>query len=165
MSASAADNWARRFIRRTAATRPVSKLYARTLHHVDRRVYDATDGRTTFTSWAAGVPVVMLTTTGAKSGKRRTLPVLGFVEGDDVVVIASNFGQRHHPAWYHNLRANPRATIVLDGRTTEVEAGMVTGAEREPHFERAIATYPGFAAYSRRAGREIPIVRLSPARE
>jgi deazaflavin-dependent oxidoreductase (nitroreductase family) len=157
------DNPLRQLVRRTAGLRPISWFYARTLHHIDRGVYRISNGRSTFSSWVGGLPVVMLTTTGAKSGKSRTLPLLGFDEGEDVVLIASNWGQRHHPSWYHNLRAHPRATIVVDGQRREVEASMVSEADRDRYFKRAIATYPGYAYYRRRAGREIPILRLRPA--
>jgi deazaflavin-dependent oxidoreductase (nitroreductase family) len=91
----------------TAAWAPVSWFYARTLHHIDGVVYRLTRGRATFVSWVAGLPIVMLTTTGAKSGRRHTCPLVALPDGDRMVVIASNYGQYRNPAWYHNLRANP----------------------------------------------------------
>jgi len=154
------DNWFRRLLRRSAATPAGSWFYARTLHHIDRAVYRLSRGRVTFSSWAAGLPVVMLTTTGAKSGIRRTVPVLGIREGDDVVVVASNYGQRHAPAWYHNLRARPRATIALDGVTREVEPVELRGEDYERYARQARDIYAGFESYQQRAGREIPIIRL-----
>ena len=157
------SDWLRRLARRTAGTRPMSWFYRRTLHHIDRGVFRMSRGRSTFSSWVTAMPIVMLTTTGAKSGKSRTLPLLGFDEGEDVVLIASNWGQHHHPGWYHNLRANPRAKIVIDDSTREVEASEVSGADRERFFERATAIYPGYAHYRKRAEREIPMIRLRPA--
>jgi F420H(2)-dependent quinone reductase len=68
------DNPVRRFMRWTGSIKPMSLFYARTLHHLDRRVYQLTGGRTTFAAWASGLPVIMLETTGAKSGQRRTPP-------------------------------------------------------------------------------------------
>jgi F420H(2)-dependent quinone reductase len=92
-----------------------------------------TRGRTTFSSLIAGLPVVMLTTTGARSGLQRTLPLLGIPQDDSVVVIASNFGRSRDPGWYHNLRANPQA----------------------------IEIYPGWRQYRERAAhRRIPIIEL-----
>jgi hypothetical protein len=91
-----------RFMRWSAATAPVSWLYVRVLHHIDRLIYRLTRGRHTFVNWVSGLPVVMLTTTGAKTGQEREWPVLGVPDGDNLVVMASNWGQRHHPAWYYN---------------------------------------------------------------
>ena len=85
-------------------------------------MYRASRGRATFTSWMTGLPIVMLTTTGAKSGRRRTLPVLGVPNDGNLVVIASNYGQDRNPAWYHNLRAHPRASITFQGERREVVA-------------------------------------------
>ena len=151
----------RRFVRWSAATRPGSRFYARVLHHVDRAVYRLTRGRGTLAAWLSGLKVVMLMTTGARSGKRIASPVLGFPEGDDVVVIASNYGQAHHPGWYHNLRAHPRARLVIDGDEREVEAEEVASPERERFLELASEIYPGFTAYvARAAPRRIAVFRL-----
>jgi deazaflavin-dependent oxidoreductase (nitroreductase family) len=157
-------NWFRRMMRVTAGLRPMSWFYARTLHHIDRVAYGLTRGRSTFTSWVAGLPIVMLTTTGAKSGQPRTLPVVGIPNGDSVIVIASNYGQHHNPAWYHNLRANPQASMIFKGVRREVVAREITGDERERWYERGIEIYPGWRQYRKRAvHRQIPIVELRPA--
>jgi deazaflavin-dependent oxidoreductase (nitroreductase family) len=154
----------RRMVRRTAGWRPVSWVYARTLHHIDRVVYRLTRGHATFSSWVSGVPVVMLTTTGAKSGQRRTLPVLGVEDNERLVVIASNYGQHRNPAWYHNLRANSRASIVFEGVERDVVARELTGEEREHWYARGIEVYPGWTHYRKRAShRRIPVIELTPA--
>ena len=80
-----------RLIRWSAGLAPMSWFYARTLRHIDRLVYGATRGRATFTSLISGLPVVLLTTTGARSGRLRTLPLVGVPEGERLIVIASNF--------------------------------------------------------------------------
>jgi deazaflavin-dependent oxidoreductase (nitroreductase family) len=153
----------RRVVRVTAAWRPVSWFHARTLHHIDRVVYRLTRGRATFVSWVAGLPIVMLTTTGAKSGRRQTCPLVALPDGDRVVVIASNYGHERNPAWYHNLRANPRATIALKGVTREVVARELDGEERASQYERGIEIYPGWTAYRKRAAhRRIPVLELAP---
>ena len=110
------------------------------------------------------LPVVMLTTTGAKTGRLRTIPVLGLPDSDRLVVVATNYGRPHHPAWYHNLRANPRASVSVNGVTREVEAHELTGDERELHLQRGIEINPGWARYRRRAAasRRIPVIRLDP---
>jgi deazaflavin-dependent oxidoreductase (nitroreductase family) len=151
-----------RFMRDFAATRPVSWLFARTLHHVDRPVFRLTKGRHTFASLVSGLPVVMLTTTGARSGKRRTVALLGLPVGEEMAVIASNYGKRHHPAWYLNLRANPEATLSLGGRERRVVAREAGNEERERLWTMGLEIYPGWAGYERRAsGRRIPVMVLS----
>ena len=151
-----------RFMRSFAATRPVSWLFARTLHHVDRPVFRLTGGKHTFASLVSGLPVVMLTTTGARSGKERTLPLLGFPDGERMVVIASNYGQLHHPSWYHNLRANPEATLSVGGKARKVVAREVEGDERQRLWRLGLAVYPGWSGYERHAaGRRIPVITLS----
>lgn len=95
----------RRFLRTTATTAPMSWLCARTLHRLDNIVHRITAGRTTFTGLVTGLPMIMLTTTGAKSGRPRTLPLVGLRDEGRVIVIASSYGRSRHPAWYHNLRA------------------------------------------------------------
>jgi deazaflavin-dependent oxidoreductase (nitroreductase family) len=105
----------------------------------------------------------MLTTTGARSGLSRTVVLLGLPDGDRVVVIASNYGQRHHPAWYHNLRANPRAVLTVAGRTIDIRARMLAGEERERWFRRGVEINPGWVQYRQRAAnREIPVIMLEP---
>jgi len=156
----------RRAVRQLAATRPVAWVSARALHRVDLLVHRATHGRTTFSTVVSGLPVVMLTTTGARTGRSRTLPVLGIPDGDRVVVIASNFGQRHHPAWYHNLRALPFATVAGDGPAVAMRARELAGDERERYFAAGVAVNPGWTRYRGRAGhRRIPVIMLEPIKE
>jgi deazaflavin-dependent oxidoreductase (nitroreductase family) len=158
-------NLLRRAIRRSAGWRPLSWLYARTLHLIDRAVFRITRGRATFTSWLADLPVAWLTTTGAKSGVQRTSPVVA-IPGEDgkLVVIASNYGQRNNPSWYHNLRANPRATIIFDGVRRDMTARELDGEERNRWYERGIEIYPGWVQYRKRAAhRRIPVIELTQA--
>ena len=155
----------RRLVRRTAATRPMARIYGVIQEPLDRLVYRLTRGGTTASSWLAGVQITMLTTTGAKSGRARTLPVLCLPDGEDMILIASNFGRPHNPAWYHNLRANPQATIVVDGISREVLARELGGSDRERGYRRGEEIYPGFTHYHRwAANRQIPVLRLEPLR-
>jgi deazaflavin-dependent oxidoreductase (nitroreductase family) len=155
-------NLLHRSVRRFAATRPGSWFFSRTLQRSDRIVYRLTGGRTTLAAVLSGLPVVMLTSTGAKSGREITIPLVGFEEGDAVFLIGSNFGQAHHPAWYHNLRAHPQARIVVRGRTRDVVAEEVESPERERHLAVAAVTYPGYRHYEQRAApRRIAVFRLS----
>ena len=158
-------NVLRRAIRRSAGWKPISLFYARTLHLIDRAVFRLTRGRATFTSWLADLPVAWLTTTGAKSGARRTSPVLAIPAGDGkLVVIASNYGQHNNPAWYHNLRANPLASVVFDGAERRMVARELDGDERAIWYERGIEIYPGWVQYRKRAShRRIPVIELTAA--
>jgi deazaflavin-dependent oxidoreductase (nitroreductase family) len=165
VSALHADaNALRRGVRRLAATRPGSWVFARTAHHADRLVFRATRGRSTLASWVSGLPVVMVTTTGARTGRRTTTPILGMPEGGGIVLVGSNFGQAHHPAWIHNLRADPRATVTVDNATHDAVAEEVTGAERDRLIELAAQIYPGYRRYVERAApRQIRVIRLIPS--
>jgi deazaflavin-dependent oxidoreductase (nitroreductase family) len=161
---------ARRFhklVRRTAATRLMAKVYGVIQEPLDRFVHHLSNGSTTATSWLAGVEITMLTTIGAKSGTPRTLPVLGLRDGEDaMIVIASNFGRPRNPSWYHNLRANPCATIIVAGVRRELVARELSGAEREHGYRRGEEIFPGFTYYRRWArNRQIPVLRLEPRGE
>jgi deazaflavin-dependent oxidoreductase (nitroreductase family) len=152
-----------RFMRWSAATAPMSWLYARVLHHTDQLSYRLTRGHHTLSNWLSGLPVVMLTTTGAKTGQQRTSPVIAVPDGDNLVVIATNWGQRQHPAWFYNLRAHPTATVTVGGVSRHVQAHEATGDERDRLWQRDLEVYPGRAVYERRAAhRRIPVVVLAP---
>jgi deazaflavin-dependent oxidoreductase (nitroreductase family) len=153
-----------RATRRFAASGAGSWLFARVLHHIDRPVYRLTGGRHTFSSLISGIGIVMLTTTGARSGLPRTVPVLGLQTADGLAVIASNFGQQHHPAWYHNLRANPEGYASVNGTTRAVRAREATGEVRARIWQEGLKVYPGWTQYERRAAnRNIVIFVLDPA--
>jgi deazaflavin-dependent oxidoreductase (nitroreductase family) len=156
-------NALQKVLRRFAASGPGSWLFARILHRIDRPVHRLTRGRYTFASLLSGIPVVMLTTTGAKSGQPRTVPVLGIPWQDGVAIIASNFGQYRHPAWYHNLRAHPDAEVVVDGIHRLVRAVETDGERRAQIWKQGLRVYPGFGQYERRAShRRISVFVLEP---
>jgi deazaflavin-dependent oxidoreductase (nitroreductase family) len=137
-------------------------LLSKSLHHVDRFLLRLTRGRTTVPS-LLGVPVITLVTTGARSGLRRELPLIGVPAGDDIAVIGTNYGQRPTPAWYHNLRANPKAEVVYRGRAVAVTGREAVGDERQALWERGRQVYPGYEAYaSRISGRDVHIMVLEP---
>ncbi len=109
------------------------------------------------------LPTATLTTTGARSGQPREVPVLYFHDGDDVIVVASSFGRDRHPAWYHNLVAHPGCRLN-DLAFTAVEVSDADDYERL--FGLAESVYRGYADYRARTdavGRHIPVLRLSPA--
>lgn len=156
-------NQVQKFIRRLAASGPGAWLFARVLHRIDRPVHRLTGGRHTFASLVSGIPVVMLTTTGAKSGQPRTVPVLGIPVRGELAIIASNFGQYRHPAWYHNLRAHPEAEMAVNGTRRRVRASEATGELRAEIWQEGLRVYPGFGQYERRAShRHISVFVLEP---
>jgi deazaflavin-dependent oxidoreductase (nitroreductase family) len=156
-------NRMQRGIRRFASGGPGSWLFARLAHRIDRPVFRLTRGRNTFASLASGIPVVMLTTTGARSGQPRTVPVLGLPTDEGLVVIASNFGQHRQPGWYHNLRANPEGEVTVDGTKRRFRAVEAEGERRARIWQTGLKVYPGFSQYERRAShRNIAVFVLEP---
>ncbi len=156
------SRWHQRVIRRLVSTPTFAWLGARFMHHIDRAVYWLSGGRATGAALLTGLPTVILTTVGAKSGLPRTTPLLGIPAGDAIVLIGSNWGQARHPAWVYNLRANPQAQLTINGQTGAYLAREVSGAERDAYWQQAVALYPGYAAYSKRTGgREIPVMVLT----
>jgi deazaflavin-dependent oxidoreductase (nitroreductase family) len=158
-----------RWTRSAAGTRPGSWVFSRVLPSLDRAAFRWSSGRWTVTSVLAGLPVVMLTTTGAKSGLPRTVPLLGYPVSDGIAVAASNFGNQQDPAWCHNLRRTPQAIAVVDGKTHTVVTQELTGEGLAEAWRSALAIYPGAANYQQRRGEEHPItvfvLREVPATE
>jgi deazaflavin-dependent oxidoreductase (nitroreductase family) len=107
-------------------------------------------------------PMLLLDHVGAKSGRRRTSPLVYVEDGDNIALVASKGGHPRHPAWYHNLRANPDTTVQVGRRRIEVRARKATPEERKRIWPRAVAVWRDYANYQRRTSREIPIVILEP---
>jgi deazaflavin-dependent oxidoreductase (nitroreductase family) len=162
---SSQPHWWQRSAQAVASSRYGSKLTSRLLPRIDRTVLRLSGNRFTVSSVVSHVPVVMLTTTGAKSGLPRTVPLLAFPDGDKVALIASSFGSAKHPAWYLNLRANPQALLAFHGQPARsYVAREASISEREMYWRRAARAYPGYNAYKERTGgREIPVIVLEPA--
>jgi deazaflavin-dependent oxidoreductase (nitroreductase family) len=107
--------------------------------------------------------IALLDHTGAKTGLKRTSPVMYFEDGDSIVVMASKAGQPTHPAWFHNLMAHPDTTVQTGPAIHEVHARIAAGDERPRLWSGVLAIYPGSEFYERNAaGRQIPIVVLDP---
>lgn len=107
-------------------------------------------------------PMLLLEHVGRKSGERRVSPLVYVEDGRDVVVVASKGGHPRHPAWYHNLRANPDTTVRIGRERRAVRARVATDDERQRLWPKAVATYPGYRGYRERTGRTIPLVVLEP---
>jgi deazaflavin-dependent oxidoreductase (nitroreductase family) len=109
-----------------------------------------------------GAPLLLLHSVGAKSGAERVNPMMYQPVGDHMAVFASKGGAPTNPDWYHNLVANPRASVEVGRDTVEVEAHVATGEERKRIWEKQKKDWPGFADYERKTDREIPVIVLEP---
>jgi F420H(2)-dependent quinone reductase len=107
-------------------------------------------------------PVLLLTSTGRRSGQRRTAPVVYLAEGERVVVIGSNAGNVNEPGWSHNLRANPNAEIEIRGQRRQVRARVTDGEERAKLWRMMNEQYAGFDDYDERTSRDIAVFSLDP---
>jgi F420H(2)-dependent quinone reductase len=109
----------------------------------------------------SGAPVCLLTTTGRRSGRRRSVPLLYLRDGKDLVVVASQGGAPRHPDWYFNLRTSPNAEVEIGRSRFAVVARDAGEEERAMLWPRLVAIYPPYEQYQRRTTRRIPVVRLS----
>ncbi len=110
------------------------------------------------------IQILLLTTTGRKTGRRRTKPLLYLRDGERLALAASYGGRPYHPAWYLNLRAYPEAEVRIGRKRQRVRARDTTPEEREELWPRFVETYPKYALYQAKTSRRIPIVLLEPAR-
>ncbi|MCT4357868.1 nitroreductase family deazaflavin-dependent oxidoreductase [Streptomyces sp. Je 1-79] len=104
-----------------------------------------------------GLPVVLVTNVGAKSGKIRKTPLMRVEHEGAYALVASNGGAVKHPVWYHNLVAHPEVELRDETRQWDMKARIVTGEERQTWWERAVAAFPDYADYQRKTDREIPV--------
>jgi F420H(2)-dependent quinone reductase len=130
---------------------------------VHTHLYRLTGGRIGHTIPGVGGRMLLLDHVGAKSGTRRTSPLLYVRDGDDLVVVASKGGFPKHPAWYHNLMANSDTTVQVGTEKRPVHARTASPEERRRLWPLVVASYHGYADYQARSkGREIPLVVLEP---
>ena len=125
-------------------------------------LYRRTGGRLGQTIPGVSGKMLLLDHVGAKSGKPRTSPLLYVEDGENLVVIASKGGFPSHPAWFHNLRANPDTTVQVGSELRPVHARVAGPDERERLWALAVAAYPGYEDYRARTERQIPLVVLEP---
>ncbi len=136
------------------------KSFFRFLMAIAVFLYRLTNGK--FGGRMQGLQVLLLTTTGRKTGKIRTTP-LGYFEADGgYIIIGSNAGFDTHPAWFHNLRSNPRAVIRVRDGQFKVNAEIAGKEKRDRFWAQLIELAPGYDSYAKRTRREIPIVILHP---
>lgn len=155
-------NLYQKFFHRFLMLKPVSALLAVVLHRADTLLLRLTNGKQTFTR-IAGLPIIQLTAKGAKTGQWRTMPLAGIPDGERLVLIASNFGQKHCPGWYYNLKANPQCEVQVNGKTRAFVARESVGEERTQYFQLAVSYYGGYVKYEERAApRKVPVMVLEP---
>jgi deazaflavin-dependent oxidoreductase (nitroreductase family) len=123
--------------------------------------YRATGGRIGH-RFPGAPPSLLLEHVGAKSGKKRTSPLVYAEDGRNVVIVASKGGYPKNPAWFHNLRTNPETTIQVGSERRPVRAHVANAEERRRLWPKVVQTYGGYADYQRRTEREIPLVVLEP---
>jgi deazaflavin-dependent oxidoreductase (nitroreductase family) len=155
--------WWQRLISHLASTRWGTKLVASRLQGWDRSFLRLTKGLTTATTLLTGYEVILLRSIGARSGKLRITPLLAIEQGVGLLLIATNFGSRRHPAWYHNLIHHPQVEVVRHGENRAYRAQELSGEEKNIAWEHAVRHFEGYAAYhDRTQGRQIPVLRLLP---
>lgn len=151
-----------RGVQRLAAMPLNSRWLAVLLHRLDRPLIRLSGGRTSLTTLLTGLPVVVLTVTGRRSGQPRQTPLVGIPMEGKIMLIASNFGRPRHPAWYYNLLTDPQALVSIAGHSYPCRARLACGAEREECLRLAEAVYPGYQVYKQRAApREIGVFLLA----
>jgi deazaflavin-dependent oxidoreductase (nitroreductase family) len=135
---------------------PPSGAPGRAMMRVARVIHRLTGNK------VAGVPLLYLTTVGARSGERRSCQVMSFPDGENAwLIVASRGGTADHPSWYYNLAKHPDVEIETQGRKTAAVAKTLTGPERAAAWERITREQPRFKGYEEKTDREIPVVRLT----
>jgi deazaflavin-dependent oxidoreductase (nitroreductase family) len=124
-------------------------------------VYRATNGWIGY-RFPGAPPMLLLDHVGARTGKRRTTPLVFGRDGQNVVLVASKGGHPKHPAWFHNLQANPDVGVQIGSKRMDVHARVATPEERERLWPLMVGVYRGYEGYRRRTGRQIPLVVLEP---
>jgi deazaflavin-dependent oxidoreductase (nitroreductase family) len=146
-----------------ASSRPGAWTLARLLPPLDRVTERLSRDRTSAARLLAGLPVLVVTTTGRRSGRPREAQLLGIPIGEDLAIIGTNFGQPSTPTWALNLEADPRAVASYGGRSLEVVARAATASERDEVLRRGREVYEGYAKYfTRISGRRVRVFVLEP---
>jgi deazaflavin-dependent oxidoreductase (nitroreductase family) len=152
-----------RLIHRLGHLRPFAWMGIHILTPLDKRVCPRAH-RSVASAGPPFLPVLMLTTVGRKTGAPRTTPLLYVEDGEDLVIVGSNWGQRHHPAWSFNLLTHPRAQVQIGRETREVYARLASPPEKTRLWPRLVSIWPPYETYAQRSGREVRMFVLSPVR-
>ena len=139
----------------------IAKPIIRILSRLNTWAYRLTNGRIGGT-YLHGVPVLLMTVVGRKTGRRLTVPLTYLKDGERLVVAASRAGMDQHPAWYHNLVANPDVEVQTGAEVRPMRTHTADDAERAGYWPKLVAVNPDYGAYQARTQRKIPVVVLSP---
>ncbi len=136
-------------------------LFLKTVTRVHEAVFRASKGR--LLNRGSGMPVLMLTTTGRKSGQARTtMLTTPLQDGEKIMLVASKGGDDHNPAWFLNLRDDPKVEVTMGGTTRPMHARVADAEEKAGLWPRIIADHDNYAGYQRKTERDIPVVVLEP---
>ena len=147
-------------VQKMAGSKAFMRVGPKVVPHVDRFLHKVSGGK--FISSGGLLPSLVLTTTGAKTGQKRTTPLATKPEGDGWIVVGSNFGRDSHPAWTANLMKNPDAEVSFKGKTTAVHAHLMTAEEKQEAWPRLVKFWPNYDVYTERSGRDLRVFRLDP---
>lgn len=145
---------------RAGARGQAARLLAKGVTALHERLYRRTAGR--IGGRFRGAPILLLSTTGRRTGKMRTTPLMYLAQGEQLVVVASNGGADRMPTWYLNLKANPGVEVQVGPETRRMRARRATPAERAALWPKMVEVYRSYEAYQSKTRRQIPIVILSP---
>ncbi len=156
--------WWQRLVQKLASIEVISsRLLSKNLHKLDNAALSLSRGKRNLTTMLTGLPVVVITTTGARSGMPRTIPLAGIPDGEKIILVPTHFGQKTYPGWYYNLQTNPRAHLHRNGDQKEYIARIADLEEQQRYWDLAVHYYPGYEAYQKRSGgRKIPLFILEP---
>lgn len=155
-------NTFQKWIHRFLMIKAVSALISKVLHRADGFLLRLSRGRYTFTG-LVGLPIIQLTTLGARTRQPRTLTLVGVPDHDKLILLATNFGKDFNPGWYYNLKANPECQVQWKGKTEIFTARETTGDEYKDYWQLGVSYYAGYEKYKQRAcQRHIPIMVLEP---
>ena len=156
-------NALQRLLHRIVMIRPITMFIAPILHDLDSYVLKLTDGKHSIAARVAGWRIVQLTTIGAKSGKKRIMPLIATINKNQIGLIASSFGRKNNPGWYYNLKANPECHISMNGRSGTYIAREAEGDEYDKFWKMGVSVYAGYETYKMYAShRHIPVMVLEP---
>jgi deazaflavin-dependent oxidoreductase (nitroreductase family) len=155
-------NALQKLLHRFLMIRSVTAFFAPRVHHIDKMFLRLTSGKHSLAE-ILGWPIVEITTLGAKTNQPRTMPLVGVIDNEKIVLIASSFGRKHNPGWYYNLKAHPNCEVLFKGKTGKYMARETEGEEYSHYWKMAVAYYEGYEEYKERAAhRHIPVMVLEP---
>jgi deazaflavin-dependent oxidoreductase (nitroreductase family) len=152
------QKWMHRFF----MLRRVTAFFAPRVHHLDQVILKLTKGKFT-ASEILGWNIIQLTTIGARTHQPRTMPLIAIFDSEKIALIASNFGRKHNPGWYYNLKAHPECEVEFNGCSGKYISRETLGEEYDLYWQTAVSFYAGYEKYQERAShRHIPVMVLEP---